>query len=142
MPGRAHHAWRRQHHAAPASAASLERKNRSTSSPCGSDDGAPATGPCSGAAAASENTGRPPRGATTRHALEIGYVFADNRSSGGLSLRPYWLQFARTGDPNGPGLAVWPRWAATTQRHMAFEENGFAARSGLRDEICGKLERL
>jgi para-nitrobenzyl esterase len=83
-----------------------------------------------------------PGGGTTRHALEIGYVFGENRSAAGLSLRPYWLQFARTGDPNGDGPAAWPRWAPGEQRHLAFEEAGFAARSGIRAAICAKLDRL
>jgi para-nitrobenzyl esterase len=81
-------------------------------------------------------------GAMTSHAREIGYAFGDNRSASGLSLAPYWVQFAKTGDPNAAGMPVWPRFTPETRQHLAMEEGGFAPRTGLREEICSKLERL
>jgi para-nitrobenzyl esterase len=83
-----------------------------------------------------------PGGALTRHALEIGYVFGEDKSAAGLSLRPYWVRFAKTGDPNGPGVQTWPRFTVEGQAYEAFEENAFAARSRLRPEPCQWLDRL
>jgi para-nitrobenzyl esterase len=31
-----------------------------------------------------------------------------------------WVQFAKTGTPNGPGLAVWPVYTARTDTFMTF----------------------
>jgi para-nitrobenzyl esterase len=33
----------------------------------------------------------------------------------------YWVNFARTGDPNGPGLARWPAFRATSQQALLLD---------------------
>jgi para-nitrobenzyl esterase len=31
-----------------------------------------------------------------------------------------WVRFAKTGNPNGPGLTEWPRYEVSTDRHLEF----------------------
>jgi para-nitrobenzyl esterase len=81
-------------------------------------------------------TARTPNGAN--HGDEIGYVF---KNLGGpaigipgppLPVRPedtkisdlmssYWVNFAKNGDPNGPGLPAWPVFSASAQNAMIFD---------------------
>jgi para-nitrobenzyl esterase len=81
-------------------------------------------------------TPRTPNGAN--HGDEIGYVF---RNLGGPAIgvpgppppvRPedtkisdlmssYWVNFAKNGDPNGPGLTVWPAFSPSAQNAMIFD---------------------
>ncbi len=69
------------------------------------------------------------------HATEIPFVFDTVAAKYGKDLTPadeataqaanaYWANFARTGDPNGPGLPHWPRYSAGSDGIMDFTPAG------------------
>ena len=37
-------------------------------------------------------------------------------------LSSYWVNFAKTGDPNAPGLPAWPAFTPAAQNAMHFDE--------------------
>ena len=83
-----------------------------------------------------------PDGGKTSHAAEIGYAFGDKTFAPGLSLKPYWLNFIRTGDPNGGSLPHWPSFTAAQPRHVLFDANGVTPQGPLRPEYCSLDERI
>jgi para-nitrobenzyl esterase len=72
------------------------------------------------------------------HATEIPYVFDTVSAKYGSALTPkdeaiakvantYWVNFAKTGDPNGPGLPHWPAYTASGDAVMNFQADGIPA---------------
>jgi para-nitrobenzyl esterase len=83
-----------------------------------------------------------PNGGRTSHGAEIGYALGDSRIASGLSLQPYWLNFIRSGDPNGEGLPAWPRFTPASQRHILFDASGAKPGARLRAQPCDMLDAL
>ncbi len=74
------------------------------------------------------------------HATEIPFVFNTVAAKYGAELRPedeataraanaYWANFARTGNPNGPGLPEWPVYRSANDIIMDFSPAGPKAAS-------------
>lgn len=81
------------------------------------------------------------------HGAEIPYVFDSHDdwfSSDSTEVRltttmlTYWTNFARTGDPNGPGLPRWPRYSLQTNQVMALGDQ-IKPISGPDAELCPAL---
>ena len=53
----------------------------------------------------------------------------------------YWTNFAKYGDPNGPGLPIWPRFEAATERTMVLDEP-LGEISGYHQEQCDYFDRV
>jgi para-nitrobenzyl esterase len=96
----------------------------------------------------------PARGGRLRavHTLEIPYVFdnlalaepltgpatPENQALADLMSRA-WTNFARTGDPNGPGVPDWPPYTAAERRVMVFADRSGAVADpypGLRQALA------
>ena len=54
-------------------------------------------------------------------------------------MRHYWTNFARNGDPNGPGLPPWPAYQAKQDQHLELGVP-VKAGSGLYREACDYYE--
>ncbi len=85
------------------------------------------------------------------HGAEIPYVF-DNLDKGRMrpdekqralahAMGGYWVRFAGTGDPNGPGRPMWPAYDAASDQHLELGEVIRVDR-GLRKEACDLFDRI
>lgn len=71
------------------------------------------------------------------HASEIAYVFNNLRDRDGAAIAPkdrevarlmnsYWANFAKTGNPNGPGLPEWNVYDSKKNEVFEFKPDGSA----------------
>ncbi|MEE2639024.1 MAG: carboxylesterase/lipase family protein [Planctomycetota bacterium] len=81
------------------------------------------------------------------HAAEIGYVFGnlENPKPEDVSLSDtfmdYWVQFAKTGNPNRKGLFSWPEYTLSEDQHLVMDKEIIVG-SGLRREACDLFDRV
>jgi len=108
----------------------------------------PATWVAARQAAAGQRTWRyelavaAPGSGAVRHGSELPFVF-DTPPAGATRatwprLQAYWVNFARAGDPNGPGLAPWPAQNGAAQA-MSFAPSGSQITRDDRGAFCRLL---
>jgi para-nitrobenzyl esterase len=82
------------------------------------------------------------------HASEIPFIFGtfsvwqkmrhydESDQQYGKLMRQYWINFAKTGDPNGGNLVPWPKFDGTRRAYIDFTDAGPIAKEGLRRQVC------
>ncbi len=83
------------------------------------------------------------------HSAELWFVFGtldrcwrrfDGRHHDlAAAMQDYWTNFARSGDPNGPGLPAWPAYDPASPRMLAFNEKGVGTIPATTKEIDAYL---
>lgn len=77
-------------------------------------------------------------GQEVSHSYEIKFAMGAHSAfpAGAPPLESYWVNFARTGDPNGSGL---PHWApyAPGKAYISFGDGKSEMKADLRGEVCG-----
>jgi para-nitrobenzyl esterase len=65
------------------------------------------------------------------HSVDLAYVFGNMHKSEGYNdtdmvlsnkMIDYWVNFAKTGNPNGQGLAHWPAYKSTSDLNLEFSD--------------------
>ena len=78
------------------------------------------------------------------HSAELDFAFGylrDQASDPTLSklseqMQQYWTNFAKTGDPNGPGLPKWAKFDKATAAYMDLSNQGPQPKTALRSAAC------
>jgi len=82
------------------------------------------------------------------HASEIAFIFDtfpvwqqmrhydESDHQYGKMMRQYWINFAKTGDPNGAGLVKWPKFDSAKRAYLDFMDAGPVVKEGLRRQVC------
>ena len=52
------------------------------------------------------------------------------------TIEKYWTNFAKTGNPNGPGLPQWPKYDAAKKPYMDFTNTGAVQKTAMQDATC------
>lgn len=81
------------------------------------------------------------------HAAEIGYVFGNleepqpEDAALSAAFMDYWVQFAKSGDPNSDGNVTWPQFTTTGDSHLIMDKS-IEVGSALRNEACNLLDEI
>ncbi|MFK8115660.1 MAG: carboxylesterase/lipase family protein [Rubripirellula sp.] len=81
------------------------------------------------------------------HAAEIGYVFGNleepkpEDATLSNAFMDYWVQFAKTGDPNAAGIPPWPAYTIAEDQHLVMDKT-ISVGSGLRNDACDLLDEI
>jgi para-nitrobenzyl esterase len=59
----------------------------------------------------------------------------------GRKMRSYWIQFIKTGSPDGKGLAAWPKFTAQSGRVLNLSNHGGVTADFAARHKCGQLEQ-
>ncbi|MEY2151390.1 carboxylesterase/lipase family protein [Rhodanobacter sp. 115] len=81
-----------------------------------------------------ESSGKP-----SHHGADLPYLYNGlplNRSRPSVTLQAYYANFIKTGNPNGKGLPLWPRFAAGNEVYVDFTAAGVKTGVNLGGPVC------
>jgi para-nitrobenzyl esterase len=70
-----------------------------------------------------------------------GYVPTPSEQILSQRMTGYWTNFAKTGDPNGPGLPAWPRYNSVTEPTQTFDDQ-IGVINNYHDQQCAFLDTI